>query len=215
MNIYCCSHVIKMKWTKKKIVEQISFIKKKGEPLNSYHIQTKHSALYCAIQRNFGSYVNCLELVGIDYSKINKKITKSYCYEKKLNLLKIKKEYESGKSIRSLADQYHISYRHLSTLLKKYGASIRNLNKGNYHKPFYKVNVHFFKTLNEQSTYVLGFFAADGHIHKSRNYLKFKIIDLDLLNDIKNALQTNAPISKEKNGNCYPLSFVEKGFVMI
>ncbi len=60
-----------------------------------------------------------------------------------------------------------------------------------------KVNRDFFKKWNEDMAYVLGFFAADGYITKNKRggcFWSIQITDLDLLNKIKNAVESNHKI---------------------
>ena len=65
----------------------------------------------------------------------------------------------------------------------------------------YEVNSSYFsKELYNNSTYVLGFWLADGSIQTNRNIITFDQMEEEILNKIKNELNATYPIYKMKNG---------------
>jgi DNA-binding transcriptional regulator WhiA len=71
--------------------------------------------------------------------------------------------------------------------------------------PIYKTkNEHFFKTWSNDMAYVLGFFAADGSMYRTRrgtHFIEFQITDEDLLLKIQKALWSNHKITQRTRGN--------------
>lgn len=62
-----------------------------------------------------------------------------------------------------------------------------------------EVNKNFFKKWSPEMAYVLGFFAADGSMVKNRRgscYLEFQITDKDILEKIRQLMNSNHVISK-------------------
>ena len=82
--------------------------------------------------------------------------------------------------------------------------------------PIHKTkNEKFFKKWSPQMAYVLGFFAADGSMYKTKrgtNFIEFQITDGDLLKEIKNALGSNHKITKViRNKNQKPIYRIQIG----
>lgn len=66
------------------------------------------------------------------------------------------------------------------------------------------VNKNFFKMWTSDMAYVLGFFAADGYITKNKRggcFWSIQITDLDLLNQIKNIVESNHKIGVRSSKN--------------
>ncbi|MEK7174088.1 MAG: LAGLIDADG family homing endonuclease [Patescibacteria group bacterium] len=64
-----------------------------------------------------------------------------------------------------------------------------------------KVNKDFFKTWSPNMAYVLGFFTADGSMYQTNrgtHFIDFQITDKKLLEDIRDALDSNHKISVRK-----------------
>lgn len=86
-------------------------------------------------------------------------------------------EYLNGKSLRQIAEEYHISRNNLSKYLKEQNISIRytNITSRKYY-----CNDSFFETIDtENKAYWLGFIVADGYIQSHiRNNSKYVGITL-------------------------------------
>ena len=82
--------------------------------------------------------------------------------------------------------------------------------------PIYrKVNQHFFKTWSHDMAYVLGFFVADGNIIKTKrntHYISFCSVDYEILQNIKNSLESTHLLSERKgeNGHVFRLQIGSK-----
>ena len=57
-------------WSKPKVIEEITELQKRKEPLNARYIQTCYRALFNAGERHWGSWENSIEAAGIDYSSV-------------------------------------------------------------------------------------------------------------------------------------------------
>lgn len=74
----------------------------------------------------------------------------------------------------------------------------------------YEVNQEYFQSLNENSSYILGFIGADGHVDSNkRNRVSITIHnnDIEILDFIKDEIVPNAHISKRKDRNHSTLCF--------
>ncbi len=103
-----------------------------------------------------------------------------------------KKYYQSGKFCsRKCSNRYHrkniLEYKHLCVLCKDIFYSI-NITRTicNKCKAIDPLDINFFKKWTPEMAYILGFFAADGCIHKTKcSYvLEFKCTDLDIIEKI-------------------------------
>lgn len=70
----------------------------------------------------------------------------------------------------------------------------------------HSVNENFFKTWTEDSAYVLGYFYADGNLSGNRFGLRFTSVDRELLEIVKESMETDAPIIKRSDRDVYILS---------
>lgn len=85
-------------------------------------------------------------------------------------------------------------------------------------KPIYKLNEKYFEIIDtEEKSYFLGIIFADGYLHEKRNYMALSVqdIDVDILEKLKNSIETNKPlqyvIRKEENTkNQYRLLITRK-----
>lgn len=114
------------------------------------------------------------------------------------------KEYLSGKSLREIAEEYHISRNNFSKYLKEHNIPIRN-QKITSRK--YYCNESFFETIDtENKAYWLGFILADGYIqtHNNSKYIAIglKLEDKKHLEKFKKDIQATYEI-KEYSGKGY------------
>lgn len=105
---------------------------------------------------------------------------------------------EENKSIKALGKLYNCDERLISKILKNNNVNIR---KGRYYNKIYHINEAFFDTIDtEEKAYILGFLYADGSSNGvDRFSINLAIYDRDILEKIRKALESNAPI-KIKNG---------------
>lgn len=120
-------------------------------------------------------------------------------------------QYRLGKSSQYIADCLGCTSLTVRRRLRERGEVIRRKD-GNYGEPF-TVNEDFFKRWNDDVAYILGYIAADGCIRTSQYELKLKSIDYDLLQYIKETLNTNYEIKREKNSNCHVLRIMSKKII--
>ena len=57
-------------WSKPKVIEEITELQKRKEPLNARYIQSHYRALFNAGERHWGSWGNAIEATGIDYQSV-------------------------------------------------------------------------------------------------------------------------------------------------
>jgi hypothetical protein len=57
-------------WSREKIIAVILAMRKKGEPINSNHIQVDHPRIYASTIKYFGSWQKAVEASGIDYASV-------------------------------------------------------------------------------------------------------------------------------------------------
>ncbi|WP_406687037.1 LAGLIDADG family homing endonuclease [Rossellomorea vietnamensis] len=117
------------------------------------------------------------------YMKRNKKCT--------LEKSEIIKMYEEGKRTAEIARRANVSARYINSVLQQ--NKVARTPHGSW-KRKYRVNEDYFKTWSNNMAYILGFFAADGYISSSNHTVCFSQKDPDILEKIKNELQSNHPL---------------------
>ncbi|MGC4375792.1 LAGLIDADG family homing endonuclease [Fictibacillus sp. Mic-4] len=113
---------------------------------------------------------------------------------------------KSTKEIAKIAD---VSSRYITNVLREKGVKLNEKRRQNG----YSINVDFFKTWSPEMAYVLGFVLTDGAINGNTFSIAQK--DIDILQRINSAMQSNFPIKKRKNGKSfiYALSISRKEMV--
>jgi len=123
---------------------------------------------------------------------------------------KICKDYLEGKSLKDLAFEYYGSQatKGIKNILLKHNIKLRNINEyvelaHNKHRNEigycgrkYTVDVDFFKELNKDSAYILGFIYADGNIYDTLTTIAVQKEDEDILTNIKEKLKYTGKINK-------------------
>lgn len=117
-------------------------------------------------------------------------------YKKEIDVL-----YKEGKTAKEISTLLKFKYHQpIYNYFKKMGWD----RKGKGGKRTYKINDDFFRCINtEEKAYLLGFICADGHIEKDRLSITVSIKDIDILEKIKYALNSDHPIKKVLRKNPY------------
>ena len=113
----------------------------------------------------------------------------------------IEKLYLEGRTAKEISSLLGFKYNQpVYNFFKKKGWE-RNGKAG---KVTYKVDENFFKCINtEEKAYILGFICADGHISENRLVITVSEKDLDILEKIRRAMQSNHPIKRVRKNNPY------------
>lgn len=72
----------------------------------------------------------------------------------------------------------------------------------------YEINEEYFKKINKENAYIIGFIFADGHLYKNENRISIGQKEKEILKQIKKKLSSDHPITKQKN--CYIFRFGNK-----
>lgn len=109
-----------------------------------------------------------------------------------------KQLYLNGKSLRWISENYHVNRNSLSNKLKADNVIIKGNNPGQERRYKTEVDEYFFEKESSEKYYIIGFFLADGSY--TNNGIKFdqNIDDKIVLDQIKQALQTNYKIATYK-----------------
>lgn len=102
-----------------------------------------------------------------------------------------------GKTSKEISEIAGVTPRYILSVLKENGVVLTEKRRTNGHK----VNVDFFKTWSPEMSYVLGFVLTDGCI--SKNTLTIAQKSPEILEEIKVAMGTDAPVTKRKNGKSF------------
>ena len=94
-------------------------------------------------------------------------------------------------SWKEIALKYGCTKEAVWKILKRYGIPPKN----KIHR--YKVNLSFFKKVNEKVAYILGFIYADGYIYRDLTRVRIKIKDKDLLEKMSKAMNSTYPIKND------------------
>ena len=109
----------------------------------------------------------------------------------------IKLYEEENKSIKDIGKLYRCNEKLIRKILKKNNVSIR---KGRHYNKIYHINDTFFDIIDtEEKAYILGFLYADGCSNGvDRFCISLAIYDRDILEKIRWAVESNAPIKIKK-----------------
>ena len=94
-------------------------------------------------------------------------------------------------SWKEIALKYGCTKEAIWKILKRYGVPPKN----KIHR--YKVNLSFFKKVNEKVAYILGFIYADGYIYRDLTRVRIKIKDKDLLEKMSKVMNSTYPIKND------------------
>lgn len=123
--------------------------------------------------------------------------------EEKIKILSLRKE---GLSTAQIGKEINRHHQFVLNCLKREGEYVK---KETTYKRHYTVNTKFFKTIDtEYKAYILGFICADGHICRKTNRIRITVatFDEDILDSIKNAMDSNHPIHRGEFTNPYTKS---------
>lgn len=126
-----------------------------------------------------------------------------------LNESDVLETYKNNQSLRVTAKEFQTSVQPILRILNKY-----NITKNSSRK--YTCNFDFFEKIdNEEKAYWLGFLYADGYVRvrKSSSEMKLKIIDKEHLEKFNKSLESNYPITKVKETNCWQISISNRKIV--
>ncbi len=123
--------------------------------------------------------------------------------EEKEIILKLR---ESGWNAEKIGKEINRGHQFVVNCLKREG---KYLKKETVCKRKYHVNENFFDKIDTESkAYILGFICADGHICNKTNRIKITVAtkDEDILETIKNSMNSNHPIKRGIYNNPYKKS---------
>ena len=113
---------------------------------------------------------------------------------------------------REIAKKYNCTASAIRYALKRYDIPVKGRN-GKINATKFYVNKQYFNKWSINMAYLLGYIAADGCIRPKKYEFKIKSIDYELLDFLKNELESNFRIKKEKNSNCYGFCVYSGKFV--
>ncbi|WP_227994805.1 helix-turn-helix domain-containing protein [Oceanobacillus sp. CFH 90083] len=111
--------------------------------------------------------------------------------------------YQKDESTTEIAKIANVSPRYIRMLLKDNNVEMRP--RGSW-KRKYTLNEDYFKTWSNNMAYILVFFIADGTVARDAQFVSISQKEKYILEDIKNELDSNQPIYKNKNTGVYTLS---------
>lgn len=80
-----------------------------------------------------------------------------------------------------------------------------------HHSRKYRLNERFFDVWSSEMAYVLGFWFADGFMRHEKSYrIAFFSQDKELLEDVKNQFDSDHPIRKRKDDDCWEIILFSK-----
>lgn len=110
-----------------------------------------------------------------------------------------------NESSNSIAKEFGCDPSTIIRQLKRWSVNIRK----NRYNSKYTLNCEFFKNVDtEEKAYLIGLLLSDGHISKG-NCIMLTLKDKDVIEKYRNAIQSNAPIRKDRYGN-YQLNIRSK-----
>lgn len=112
-----------------------------------------------------------------------------------LDINKISYHYlQQNLTTKEIGKLYGCSNNVIIRYLKQNGIQLRS--RKDYCKRIYNLNEKIFDSITEESSYLLGYFAADASMNKNRRHLCIMIQERDgeLLENIRKLLSSNAPI---------------------
>lgn len=101
---------------------------------------------------------------------------------------------------------YGLSEKMVKRLLEENGIEVRHRNtRPNGGNRKYNVNDDYFDTQSSNMAYILGFWAADGNVSSNENRLDLELasVDLEILEKMKEELQSERPIKIYQCANGY------------
>jgi len=201
---------------KQKLIEDLERVyTEHGEPFSRdlYQKYGEHSAT--TVFRNFGSWKSAREEMGLD------RITpRDYSDSRTSNeeLLKnLRNTAEKIDGVLTKRDYNELGAFNPSTMYDRFGkwneakrkAGLDLADRQKYLSK-YTVNEKFFSELDKESAYVLGLYLADGYV--SNNSFQLKLKDRDVIEKVKNVIETDAPIEC-REGKYFDIRINNKEFV--
>jgi len=122
--------------------------------------------------------------------------------------------YKQGNSLAAVERKYGISPYKFKKILKQENIHVRSRHEQcilENQRRGYAINHDYFNELDNTKAYWLGLLAADGTIRKDRNAIKIglKAEDEYILVQLKNCLQSKAPIKHYTVNNRFPVAEFE------
>ena len=114
-----------------------------------------------------------------------------------LEITEIIQMYEEGEKTVDIARRANVSTRYINSVLQQ--NKVERTPHGSW-KRKYRVNEDYFKTWSNNMAYLLGFFAADGYISSRNHTVCFSQKDPDILEQIREELQSNHPLVMNNTG---------------
>ncbi|MBW3114520.1 endonuclease [Bacillus sp. MCCB 382] len=114
-----------------------------------------------------------------------------------LEITEIIQMYEEGEKTVDIARRANVSTRYINSVLQQ--NKVERTPHGSW-KRKYRVNEDYFKTWSNNMAYLLGFFAADGYISSRNHTFCFSQKDPDILEQIREELQSNHPLVMNNTG---------------
>ncbi|PFR46421.1 LAGLIDADG family homing endonuclease [Bacillus cereus] len=115
--------------------------------------------------------------------------------------------YTEGKSTSEIAMLANVSARYIRMVLSDSNVPRRAIGSW---KRKYDITENFFKTWSNNMAYILGFIAADGVIQKENQCVSISQKESYILEDIKQELNTNQPLYRNKKTGVYMLNINSK-----
>lgn len=102
-----------------------------------------------------------------------------------------------NKSANSIAKEFECDPSTITRQLKRWSITIRQKR----YNAKYTLEYNFFKNIDtEEKAYLIGLLLADGHISKN-DVIMLTLRDKDIVEKYRQAIQSNAPIRKDRYGN--------------
>ena len=111
-----------------------------------------------------------------------------------------------------IAKKYNCTASAIRYAIKRNNIPIKGRNGKNPKRINY-VNKQYFNKWSINMAYLLGYISADGCIRPHKYEFTIKSIDYELLDFLKDELESNFEIKKEKNSNCYVFCVYSGEFV--
>lgn len=129
--------------------------------------------------------------------------------------LKIIENYKSGKGLIASGQEFGVGYYKVRTILDAHNIPRRNKSESikvrNVVLRKYHFNENYFKNMNPNVAYVLGFLAADGTISSKSNCLKITVAERDseLLEKFKEEFEYDGKVKHNVNNKGYSIATLE------
>ena len=111
--------------------------------------------------------------------------------------------YENGISKNKLRLEFGVSEGVIKRILEKNNIKIRQVQESNKRK--FNINDNYFDIESPNMAYIMGLWAADGNVDSKENRLDLELnsLDLEILEKIRNELQSERPIKVYQCQNGY------------